>query len=136
MSIWTDFETDETVEQEGVWLEYSEGAKIRVARAGGSNKRYIKRIEEFRRKNKRQIDLELMGNDVAISAMIPIYADTIILEWEGFLEKDDETPIPFNRANVIRVLTALPEMFVDIQTQAMNAALFREYIDDEDAKNS
>lgn len=136
MSIWKKFATDEKVELEGVWLDYGDGERVKIARAGGSNKRYITRIEDFRRKHKRQIDLELMANDAAVTAMIPIYADTIILAWEGFLEDDDKTAIPFTRENVIRVLTALPEMFLDIQTQAMNSALYREYIDEEDAKNS
>lgn len=134
MSLYKKFKTDSACESEGVWLDYGEGTRIRIARAGGSNKRFLKSAEKFRRRFKRQLDLDLLSNDVASREAVKIYADSVVLDWEGVTDEDDNE-LDCTRENVTKVLTDLPDLFIDLQQMALNASLFREEIDAEAAGN-
>lgn len=125
MSLFDKFSMDASAESEGVWLDYGSGGKIRVARAGGGNSAYMRKLEAFYEKHRRQFDLNIMDEDVARTEMISIYADTIVKGFEGITDRDGKE-LAFNRANVIRLLTELPELFLDIKRAAASIALYRE----------
>lgn len=140
MSLYKQFKTDENVEKEGVILDYGEHAKFRIARAGGGNKNFLRAAERFRRKYKRQLGLDILKEEVAVKEAIDIYAKTVVLpqDWDVHWpdpETGEEKPLHYSVENVKMMFTALPELFRDVQAQAMNSELFREYIDEEDAKN-
>lgn len=99
----------------------------------------------FQKRHKRQLDLEILDDEVAERELIQIYAETVILGWEqGPLDKPEEGVIPgpdgkdlpFSRDNTIKLLMDLPELFTDIRTQSTKLALFREALKAEDAGNS
>ncbi len=46
MSLYKQFGTDKNLETSGIVLQYGEGVEIRIARAGGSNKRYQKSMTQ------------------------------------------------------------------------------------------
>ncbi len=133
-SIYRKFKTDSTVETEGVVLDYGDGVRIRVARAGGANKAYLKAIERLSRKYRRQIQLDVLDEETARRLLREIYAETVVLGWEGVTDEAGE-PMPFTRENCVKLLTDLPDLFADVQAQAANAALFKAEIDEADAKN-
>lgn len=134
MSIYRKFKTSKDQEQQGVWLDYGDGVEIRIARAGGSNKKFLKCAERFQRKYKRQLELEILPNDVAYDAAIQMYAESVVLEWKGVCGEDDQ-PLECTRENVVKVLSDLPDLFADIRAQATNHQLFKEYLDEQAAGN-
>lgn len=134
MSLYTIFETNENAEVDGVWLEYSATTRVKIARAGGANKRFLKAADAFRRKFKRQLDLEILDDDVARKEGIQIYADSVVLDWEGVTDKEGNE-LAFSRENVVKVLTDLPDLFADIQAMAMKHAIFKAAEDEDDAGN-
>jgi hypothetical protein len=134
MSIYKKFRTDKKVEREGIELEYGDGAIFRIARAGGSNKGFKRRMEQVQRKYRRQIHHGLLTEDQGRKVLVEAYADTVILGWENVTDADDN-PLDFTRENVIQVLTDLPDLFDDIREQAEDASLFRETIQEADAGN-
>lgn len=145
MSMKAMFKNDETLERNGVLVDYGP-FRVTLARAGGSNKKFERLMEAKVRPYKRAIQTETMDTEKTKEIMREIYADTVILNWEVKVEEDvytqgiedlnDETKtVPFNRENVIKTLKALPELFQDLITQAGNASLFREEIRETDAKN-
>jgi hypothetical protein len=75
-----------------------------------------------------------MDEDTAARLMREVYADTVILGWEGVTGRD-KAPLAFTRENVLQVLTDLPDLFADIQEMSNKVALFREEIREDDAKN-
>lgn len=134
MSLYKIFETDKNIEVDGVWLEYDEGVKIRVARAGGANKRYLKAMEKLFRKHRKAIQLDTLPEEKARVLMREVYVDTVILGWEGVTDKEGN-PMSFNRENCLKLFSDLPDLFNDVQEQAGKIALFKADLDEIDSKN-
>ena len=63
-----------------------------------------------------------------------LYADTLIIGWSGVTDEAGN-PLPFNRDNVVKLLTDLPELANDIQAQAVLVSNFRAEEREADAKN-
>lgn len=142
------FKTDDDLETKGVTINYGE-FKITVARAGGSNKKYHKALEVKTRPYRRAIQAGTMDPDTDRKAYAEVYAEAVVLGWSkvikengeekeinGVIAGPDGEDIPFTKANVVKVLLDLPELFADIQSQAQSIKLFRDKDEDEvDAKN-
>lgn len=143
------FATDEDREKSGVWLDYGP-YRVKIARAGGANKDYQKALERLSRKYRHQIKAETMDNDLQEKLLRQVYAQTVILEWESEVGKDEEgKPIyeagieqeeskdllPVTVANVAKTLNNLPPLFEDIQEQAKGIALWRAALKDEISGN-
>lgn len=140
MNLYNTFETNKDLERDGITLDYgfndkNEPIQIRIARAGGSNTRFAKILEQKMRPYKRAIATDSLDNQVAQQLMIEAYADAVILGWTGVQDRDGNV-LDFNRENVVKVLTDLPDLFYDIQAQSQKAALFREDIRATEAGNS
>lgn len=134
MSFYKKFKASERHETGGVWLDYGDSGKILVARAGGGNRKYIREIEKLSRKYRRQLQLDMLPEPTARKLFIEIFARSIVLGWEGVTNEAGE-PMACTPENVVKLFTDLPDLFRDVQEQAGNLALFREEIDEEDAKN-
>lgn len=133
MSIYRQFKTSGKHESEGVWLDYGDGGRVRVARAGGSNKTYLKAMERLSRKHKRQLQLDILPSEVQQRVMREVVADTIVVEWE--IKGENGEVIPGDRASIIKTFEDLPDFFNDVLLQAQNTALFKEHLDEADAGN-
>lgn len=139
MSLYKQFKTDSNVERTGIVLQYgvnSQGKpiEIRVARAGGSNDAYVKRMEARAKPFRRQIQNETIERAVLLGLVREVFAETVVLGWEG-VEDANGNALPFSRENAIKLFTDLPDLFDDVQEQAQRAALFRATMREEDAKN-
>lgn len=135
MSLYKLFKTSEKHETEGIWLDYGEGMRIRIARAGGSNKAFLKASEKLQRKYRRQSQLDLLSEEMSRRIFKEIYAETIVLAWEN-VKDESGNPMECNRQNIIKLFTDLHDLFMDVRAQAENLALWREELDEADAKNS
>ena len=149
MSLYKQFKTDNTLEKDGILLEYGENSKgkpicIRVARAGGSNNAYAKRMEARVKPYRRQIQTETMESALVERIVKEVYAETVVLGWEHVefpvldaqgnpTDKFEE--LPYTTENCIRLFDDLPDLFLDIQEQSQRAALFRAEVREADAKN-
>lgn len=137
-SLYNTFGTDKSLEKDGIVLEYGTNAQgvpvqIRIARAGGANVKFAKVLEHKLKPYKRTLDA--LDNKVAEKLLIETYADTVILSWSGVQDREGND-LEFNRDNVIKVLTDLPDLFIDIQQQSQKFALFREELRELDSGNS
>lgn len=122
------FETNKDLESSGIELDYGKNSKgapirIKIARAGGANKRFAKVLDRLLRPYKRQLANDQLSDDVAKEVMIQAYADSVVLGWEG-VEDREGNPMEFSRDNVVRLFNDLPELFLDVQQQSQKAALF------------
>lgn len=140
MSLYNTFETDKSLERDGIVLDYGFNSKqqpvqIRIARAGGANAKFAKVIEQKMKPYKRAIANDTMDNKVAEKLLIESYADAVILGWEG-VEDRQGNPLDFTRENVVKVLTDLPDLFLDIQQQSQKSALFRAELREAEQGNS
>lgn len=139
MSLYKSFKTDANLEKSGIELEYGENSKeqpilIRIARAGGANSAYNKRLEVLTKPYRRQIQTETVDNKVLEKIVAQAFAETVVLGWEG-VEDEDNNELVFSVDNVVKLFTDLPDLYKDIQEQAQKTALFRQEILEADSKN-
>lgn len=139
MSLYSQFQTDAELERKGILLEYGETEDgkpicIRIARAGGANKSFEKRMEAETKPIRRQLQNETANNAQLLKILRKVYAETVVLGWENVQDRDGK-PIPFTVDNCIQLFTDLPDLFTDVQEQSRRAALFRAQLREADAKN-
>lgn len=129
------FATDETVEQEGVWLEYpSYEFAIRVRRAGETNRAFTQRMDAKLKPYKRALDTGTMDPAILLRVSREVFAETILVDWKGVVDEKGK-PMSFNKDNALKLLTDLPDLFNDIVLQAKDAGLFRKYLAEAEAGN-
>jgi hypothetical protein len=119
------FKTDSTTEQTGIWLRYSPTMRIRVARSGGGNVAFAKALEAKSKPYRLAIKNEMMDNELGKQILIEVYAETVVLGWEGVTDERGKD-LPHSRENVVKLLTDLPDLFQDIIEQSSKMALFRQ----------
>lgn len=137
--LYAQFTTDAKLEKEGILLEYGTASNgkpiaIRIARAGGANAQYLKRMEALVKPYRRQIQTETIDSKQVDKLIRQVYAETVVLGWENVEGKDGQ-PLQFTRENCLQLFEDLPDLFADIQEQAQRAALFRAEIREADAGN-
>lgn len=126
------FKTDETLEQEGIILDYGD-FRIKIAHAGGSNKKFSKLLNYRLKRFERQLAAGTMDDEVAASILREVYAETIVLGFEVKAEKgfvagvpnEDGSTAKFSIKEVVRIFTEIPRLFADVKKQAEDFALFR-----------
>ena len=136
------FETDKSVEIEGIVVEYAPGVEIKIARAGGGNKKFAKTMSRLAKPHRRAIQTDAIAEETLNHLFIKAYAATIILGWKGLTkdlithkEEDAKVELTFNLENAEALLTEQPNLFTDIQRTADNIALFRAEINEADSGN-
>ena len=141
MSLYKAFKTDESVETKGVWIEYDtqgdgKPARFKIARAGGSNRKYTAVLERKMKPVRRALATGALDDKVSERILAETYAEAVILGWENITWPDGngaEKALSFSRENCVMVLLALPELFADLQLQANRVAPFRDALGDREA---
>jgi hypothetical protein len=127
------FATDASLEQAGILLDYG-SFRLRIARAGGGNRKFAQVLEARLKPHRRQIQTETLADELATRLIVEAYAEAVILGWDG-VAGPDGAPLPFTRENAVKLMLDLPDLFRDVQEQATKAALFRAAADQDAEKN-
>jgi hypothetical protein len=137
---YSQFKTDENLETKGIVLDYG-SFSITVARAGGTNLKYSKLLKTKFEPHRRQLQTDTLDTSVADKLVLETYAEAVVLGWSckefgnGFIPGQNGEKLEFTAKNVEKLLTDLPELFKDIQEQSNKIALFRQQLNESDAKN-
>ena len=139
MGLYQTFKTDNQLERDGVILSYGVNSKgkpieIRIARAGGSNMKFAKRMEAAVKPYKRQIQNEVMDNEQALAITRQVFAETVVLGWEN-VEDENGDELPFSPEACVKLFEDLPDLFADVQEQSQRIALFRQELREDASKN-
>jgi len=136
MSFYSIFSTDPNLESgEGITLDYGAAGRIRIHRAGGSNKRYGKILDCKLRPYRRQIENASIDEKVAARLMAEAYAEGVVVGWEDVVDQDGNI-MPFTVENCVKLFLDLPELFADVQEQANRVSNFRKAQLQDDLGNS
>ena len=149
MSMYKQFKTNPDLEVGGILLEYTdpdgEDFRVTIARAGGANKKYAKVLEARAKPYRRAIQMEMMDNQRVLLILKRVYAETVVLNWETKNADDEfvkgiENPeggslLPVTVDNVEKTFLQLNDLFLDVKEQAERSVLFRQTIQEEEAKN-
>lgn len=139
MSLYRQFKTDSELEKTGILLNYGKNSQgedinIRVARAGGANQAYLKLVDAKAKPIRRQIQQDTVEREKLEGLIRDAFIDTVVLGWEG-VEDEANNPLPFSKENCRKLFKDLPDLYSDVQEQASRFALFRQDIQEADAKN-
>lgn len=133
MGIYKAFTTDAELEVRGIVLDFGDGEWVRIARAGGGNKKFIKLFEALMKPYRRAFELGTMDDKKAAAILHEAFAKAIILEWH--ITDENGEPIEFTVENAIKVFTDLPEFFGTIKQEAEQRQNFRRAAREDEAKN-
>lgn len=148
MGLANQFKTDDSLETKGVVLDYGT-TRIRIARAGGANKRFGLALAKATKPHKRSIQAGIMDPTLSDFLIRDVYARTIVIGWETkgedgeFKSGIDPTDVgepegkllSVSAENILRVFNHLPDLFTDVNAQAQEHAIFRAELDEVSAKN-
>lgn len=134
-SLFSKFKNDPNREQQGVTLDLGDGVKIQVARAGGANAAFERRLAAVTKPHRKLIQTGLIDKKLADELVAQVYAETVVLGWENVTDEDG-TVLDFTVDNVKKVFTALPDLFRLVRETAEDQTLFRADILEGDAGNS
>lgn len=134
-STYTAFQTDERMEQTGILLDFGDAGKIKIARAGGANTAFNKKMMALAKPHRHAIQTGLLSGEKAEEMMLDAYATTVVLGWDGITDKEGNV-LPFSVDNVKKVFKDLPDLFSQVRKSADDAALFRADELEADVKNS
>ena len=152
MGLYDKMKTNPRLETEGIWLQIDD-TRIKLARAGGKNTKYIAAAEKIAREHKRAIDF--MGEEQGRKLFAKLFAEIIVLDWltkadDGDLDEDgnllpegatasdgrwkrgisgpDGNVMEFKIENVLKVFDDIPDLLRLIKETAEDASLFRQSI--------
>lgn len=134
-SIYELYATSKDAEVNGVIVTFGDAGKIRIARAGGANERFAAAFEKKTRGKRREIEAGTLPISEQRRLSVEAFAETVVLGWEGITDRDGK-PLDFNRANVIKLLTELPDLFDRLREEATSMTNFQVQALEADAGNS
>ncbi len=131
-NVYEAFETNESLEQEGIVVDYGD-FRFTLARAGGSNKKYTALVQKRLRPYRKRILTDAMDSQLAHRILAECFAEAVVLGWEGVTNRAGAL-LPFSRENCVQLLVDLPELFADLQEQAVGISNFLRVQREEDGK--
>lgn len=117
------YATDTKIEEDGQWVDFGEGVKVKVRRLNSKFSR------DVRRKLEKPYTAMYKGRDMPDSLqeelMIKQLAQGIVVDWEGVEDPDTDKPLPFSSDNAMKVFVAYKDFRDDIVTASMERATFQ-----------
>jgi hypothetical protein len=135
------FETDAEIEKAGITIDYGDYYWV-IARAGGANKAYGRRLEALMRPYRRAIQTETLPDAKAKELMQQAFIETVVISWgskkhgKGIMVGRDNAPLEFTKENIAQVIKDLDWLWRDLDESSRRAALFRKVVEEVDEKNS
>jgi len=123
------FGTDKDFEENGVWVDIGDGAKIKVARI--SNSRAAKAMQKLQESNK--VAEKFNSSAINDEAVIKIISETVLLDWEGMTE--DGENVQYSNENAFKMLSKYNDFFTVVTELSGKMETFRKQDIEEDKEN-
>lgn len=134
MSLYDLYATDPDMEKGGIILNYGEGVRVKIARAGGANANFAKVLERLSRPYRKRLDTGTLDDDTANDLFTRVFAEAVVLDWEGVTDREGK-PVKFNADNCAALFKDLPDFFADVRDAATTVSNYRAEEIEEDVKN-
>lgn len=128
MSLKSKFGTVKKAETEGAWVDVlrnEDGSmcRVKIRRSGRRNKDYAKSFEKHTKPYRRILDS--LDPEIDAKIMRAVAVESIITDWEN-VQLEEGVNLPFNVANVDKVLSELPDLQDFILSKASEIETFQE----------
>lgn len=114
--------TDENLENEGTWVDYESTFRVKIARIGC--RRYKEYMMKAGKPHMRSLKRGEIDNDLADDILRKAIAETILLDWEGLYD-DNDNPIPFSKENALTCLNESTDFYLEIFAMAQDRENFK-----------
>lgn len=118
----SNFQTDESLESEGVWIDYTSGFRLKLARIGCPE--YKEYMIKHGKPHVRGIEKGHVDNDVAEQLLKNAIAETIIKDWEGLLDENDKE-IPYSKETAKKLLETAHDFYEEVYELAKDREFFK-----------
>jgi hypothetical protein len=133
VSIYDAFGTDEDLETNGVWVDWGDLGKFKIAAV--RNPRHQKAIEKYNVPFKSFIQSgRPVPQDKQEEITNKALAEAVLVDWSGLKDRDG-TDLPYSFENAYRLLTDLKRFRLQVIAVAMEAETFRQEAVQEAAGN-
>jgi len=124
--------TDGDAEVNGVWTpDLGDGLKLKIARI--NNPHYAREVMRFAKEHTNAFNTLDIDADEDDEALIKIYAQTILLDWEGLEEDGKEVVYSIDEA--FRIMHKYRDFYLLVKTEASKVEYFRLKKIEEDSGN-
>ena len=139
MSAYKQYGTDVSKEVEGVVVELGTNEdgtvySATVSRAGKANKAYQTALTKATSPYQRQIANGTLDPVLSEKIYLEVFCKTVLKGWTNMRDENDNELL-FTVENAIKVMTDLPELYMELATKANTAATFKAEDLEEGAKN-
>jgi len=141
MDLADEYETDEDLEENGVWIAWGNGKEFQIAAA--DNARAIAARDRLQKPYLQQIRRGGLPDEIATRIATEVMVEGVVKNWRTRDRKDQVHPwimfrgeqLPYSRDNAIKVLTALKILRRQISLTATEHESFRKAALEDAAKN-
>lgn len=127
------FQTDKSLETEGVWQDVGDGGELLIARLG--NKKYQDAVRKRMKPYKQAIKQDRLPDEVADKIVVTALADHILLDWRGIKDGPDGPVVEYTRETAIAWLTDMPDFRELVLALANDMESYRTADIEDDAGN-
>jgi len=131
-ALFSRFLTDDDKEQNGVWIDFGDGIRVKVRRL--KSKRSLEVRKELEKPFLDQIRRGPLPSDTAEELLLQQMSRGLIVDWEG-IDLGDGEVVSYSPARAYDVLKALPEFRDSIFSVCVDADNYRAQIDEDAEKN-
>lgn len=132
-----ELELDPEKERKGVWVEYADDFRIKIAR--WNNPRFRACLDELTTGNLGFIRRSRRGRDYATDTIKKAMARHILLDWEGLEEENGSgglVPVPYSEEKAFEILTRSEIFCDDVIDLSSRVELFKASAKEDAEKNS
>lgn len=122
---------DDQKESGGVWEDWMDGSRCLIASTNSS--KYQRVLQRISKKYQAQFRRRTIDPDLMRSVFCEAYAETILLDWEGF-EAGGQKLMP-TKENKILALKEIPDFYEFVEGVAADNARFSQEVQEEDEGN-
>ena len=126
------YKTDEEAEDNGAWIDWGDGAKLKIARVGNNN--YQRRAQALMKPHRHARDRGTISEEIQTDIVTKCIAETVLVDWEGI--EYDGKPIKYSSKNAEKLLNELKDFREDVLLVANDLSNFRATEIEDSSKNS
>lgn len=112
-----DWQSDATLEMEGVPYDIGRNRVIHMRRAGGANRAFLVAYGAMIARLAKDKDPEALAQSQVSEEIPTLFADHVVIGWDG-IKDDGGAAVPFSKAAFLQLVKEAPDLWMRIRTEA------------------
>ena len=126
------YKTNKSFEEEGIWVDFGGGVKVRLTRASSNRSREVRRRLE--RQHARKMRNQDIPPEIMEKLLIEQLAQAIVLDWDGVTDLSGNS-VPCDEQHRRQVFTDFPDFREDVMSASLTKETFLDEVREEELGN-